>query len=91
MAKSAVVVTDSGGIQEETTVLGTPCITARENTERPITVQMGTNMIAGADPKNILNVFYQIVRGKTTSWSIPSLWDGKSGQRIVKIVKDTFG
>ncbi|MBN1805951.1 MAG: UDP-N-acetylglucosamine 2-epimerase (non-hydrolyzing) [Sedimentisphaerales bacterium] len=81
-----VVLTDSGGIQEETTVLKVPCITLRENTERPVTAQIGSNQIAGSDPEKILAAYRNATSGKWREPQIPPLWDGKAAQRIVKIL-----
>jgi UDP-N-acetylglucosamine 2-epimerase (non-hydrolysing) len=79
-----LVLTDSGGIQEETTVLGIPCLTLRENTERPITVEMGTNTIVGTDPQRITTAaFAALEEGPRRAQSIPPLWDGKTADRIL--------
>lgn len=83
---SAGVVTDSGGITEETTVLNIPCMTLRNSTERPETVTMGTNEIVGTDPNNIVPYLKKLVAGEWKSGSIPELWDGKAAERIVDIV-----
>jgi UDP-N-acetylglucosamine 2-epimerase (non-hydrolysing) len=84
---AAMVITDSGGIQEETTVLGTPCLTLRENTERPITIFCGTNQLLGSDPSAILPAAHRILTG---AWQppncTPDLWDGKAAQRIVDVL-----
>lgn len=87
---SFCVVTDSGGIQEETTYLGVPCITVRDNTERPVTVDIGTNFLAGTDFTNVLKIFDDIIVGKAKRGSIPPLWDGKSGHRLAKFLIDKF-
>lgn len=76
------VVTDSGGITEEATVLGVPCITLRENTERPETVTMGTNELAGTDPKNIPPLLSRMLAGQWKKGHIPPLWDGQAARRI---------
>jgi UDP-N-acetylglucosamine 2-epimerase (non-hydrolysing) len=89
MASCRLVITDSGGIQEETTVLGIPCITARENTERPITVEAGTNVIVGRDPNRIFEEAQKVLSGKGKKGMLPALWDGKSAERIVKILRDS--
>ncbi len=79
-----LVLTDSGGIQEETTVLGIPCLTLRENTERPITVDMGTNTIVGTDPQKITTAAFAALNGSITNNSrIPPLWDGHTADRIL--------
>lgn len=80
---AAVVITDSGGIQEETTVLKVPCVTLRENTERPITVTMGSNYLIGVHPDKIEATVNDILDGKEKKCSIPPLWDGHAGERIV--------
>jgi len=81
-----VVLTDSGGIQEETTVLKVPCITLRENTERPITAEIGSNQIVGTDPEKILAAYRNATGGKWREPQIPPLWDGKAAERIVRIM-----
>lgn len=81
-----IVLTDSGGLQEETTALGVPCITIRENTERPITVEEGTNVLVGTNPKRILEEAHKVLRGEGKCGRRPELWDGKAAERIVKIV-----
>ena len=81
-----IMFTDSGGVQEETTVLGTPCLTLRRNTERPITVKEGTNVLVGADPKLILEEAKRVLQCKTCEKRVPPLWDGKTSQRIADIV-----
>ena len=86
MAKAKVVVTDSGGIQEETTYLGVQCITVRENTERPVTVYIGTNHLVGTDSSAALNIFNIIINGEIKKGIIPPKWDGNSGKRIAKII-----
>ena len=75
--------TDSGGIQEETTALGVPCITMRENTERPITVEQGTNTIVGVDPELIISTFNEVVVNGGKAGNQPELWDGHAADRIV--------
>jgi UDP-N-acetylglucosamine 2-epimerase (non-hydrolysing) len=81
------VVTDSGGIQEETTVLGVPCLTVRENTERPITVTEGTNTLVGLDPERLKEEARQILCGKGKRGRAPALWDGQAAQRIVETLQ----
>lgn len=85
MAGSAIVLTDSGGIQEETTVLGIPCLTLRDNTERPITVSMGTNELVGNDPDRILSAAKRFLADPPVG-RIPPLWDGRAGERIAAIL-----
>jgi len=86
LSGARLVMTDSGGIQEETTVLGVPCLTLRDNTERPITVTMGTNKLVGTDPefihKSAVEVLQDPPRGQT-----PALWDGSAGRRIAEILR----
>ncbi len=84
-----MVLTDSGGLQEETTVLGVPCITMRHNTERPITNEVGTNVIVGNSPDKILAAADEVLQGKKTSGHIPEKWDGKTAERIVKFLLTT--
>ena len=81
-----VVVTDSGGIQEETTYLGVPCITVRENTERPVTVEIGTNTLVGQDMRRLREELYRVLNGQGKKGEIPPLWDGKAGERIADII-----
>jgi len=81
------VITDSGGIQEETTVLGVPCLTVRENTERPITITEGTNTLVGLDPERLEHEAHQILHGKGKQGRTPALWDGRAAQRIVGILE----
>jgi UDP-N-acetylglucosamine 2-epimerase (non-hydrolysing) len=83
---AAMVLTDSGGLQEETTALGVPCITLRENTERPITIEQGTNVLAGTDPAAIMAEARKVLAGDTKTGSRPELWDGKAAERIVEIL-----
>lgn len=83
---AAVVITDSGGIQEETTYLQTPCLTMRENTERPVTVTMGTNTLIGHDYGRLQREIGAIRDGNAKQGAIPPAWDGKSGERIAKIL-----
>jgi UDP-N-acetylglucosamine 2-epimerase (non-hydrolysing) len=80
------VITDSGGIQEETTFLGVPCITIRENTERPVTVNTGTNILIGRDMEKLESEVNNIISGNVRKGSIPQLWDGFSGNRIADII-----
>ncbi len=81
---ASLVLTDSGGLQEETTALGIPCITIRENTERPITIEEGTNTLAGTSAAGILLAFNSFKESKGRRGKIPELWDGKASERIVK-------
>jgi len=86
LSRARMVLTDSGGIQEETTALGVPCLTLRENTERPITVTQGTNQIVGQDPDKILAATRNILAGITKAGRVPDLWDGHAAERIVQIL-----
>lgn len=86
MKDAVVVLTDSGGVQEETTALGVPCITLRNNTERPITVEEGTNTIAGQNPDTILQIFDEVMRTGGKGGRIPEFWDGKAAVRIAQTI-----
>lgn len=81
------MLTDSGGLQEETTALKIPCITMRENTERPITIEVGSNVLAGTDPDKIIAFGKDAINGKWKKSEVPEFWDGKSSVRIVEILK----
>ena len=81
-----LIITDSGGIQEESTYLGVQCITVRENTERPVTVEIGTNRLIGTDLKKVENSALEVLEGKVKKGGIPELWDGKAAERIVDIL-----
>ena len=87
VASARIVLTDSGGIQEETTILGVPCLTLRENTERPITVDLGTNRIVGQDPDTIVAAFGDVMSGASVGGEAPPLWDGHAAERIVEILQ----
>ena len=84
MDHASVALTDSGGIQEETTALGVPCLTLRENTERPITISEGTNHLVGLNPEAILSTAQQVLRNDRQAARRPPLWDGQAAERIVK-------
>jgi len=84
LSKATLVLTDSGGIQEETTALGVSCLTLRTNTERPITIAEGTNQLVGTNPARILAAAREILRGKNKTGRIPPLWDGHAAERIVE-------
>ena len=88
MMNARALLTDSGGIQEETTFLGIPCITMRENTERPITAEIGTNVVAGRRVDYIRKLIDKIIQGEWKEHRIPPLWDGNAASRIVKILID---
>ena len=83
---AAVVLTDSGGLQEETTALGVPCITIRENTERPVTVDEGSNVLVGTDPARIVAEARKVLRGEGKQGRRPHLWDGMAAERIVAVL-----
>jgi UDP-N-acetylglucosamine 2-epimerase (non-hydrolysing) len=83
---ATVVLTDSGGLQEETTALGVPCVTIRENTERPITVEEGTNVLVGTDPERIKTAAFRVLRNESKLGRRPALWDGRAAERIVDIL-----
>lgn len=85
-----VVLTDSGGITEETTVMNVPCITLRNSTERPETCQIGTNVLVGTNPDKIKNAFKILLSGKWKQGSIPELWDGKTAKRIVDYLVEIY-
>jgi UDP-N-acetylglucosamine 2-epimerase (non-hydrolysing) len=90
MTQAKIVLTDSGGIQEETTILGVPCLTLRENTERPVTVSEGTNTIVGTDPDTMVRECLKILNHEAKKYQIPKFWDGHAAQRIVDVlVKST--
>jgi UDP-N-acetylglucosamine 2-epimerase (non-hydrolysing) len=91
MDHSRLVLTDSGGIQEETTVLGVPCLTLRKNTERPVTVEQGTNQIVGTDGQRIVEASRSVLRQESRSSRCPPLWDGKAAERIIDIVLKRLG
>jgi len=81
-----LVLTDSGGLQEETTALGIPCFTIRENTERPITIDEGTNVLVGTEKDLILAAYREFRNGKRKTGKVPQLWDGRAAERIVEIL-----
>ena len=87
-SSAKLVLTDSGGIQEETTVLKIPCITLRENTERPITAEIGSNQVVGTDTQKILAAYQNATSGNWRDPQVPPLWDGQASQRIVKILSE---
>ena len=91
MELSELVLTDSGGIQEETTALGVRCLTMRDNTERPITVSEGTNTIVGADPDRILTEARKVLDGEMKSGRVPKYWDGRAAVRIADILERDLG
>jgi UDP-N-acetylglucosamine 2-epimerase (non-hydrolysing) len=83
---ASAVITDSGGIQEETTFLGVPCLTVRENTERPVTVTMGTNVLVGRNMQRLRTEFERILSGRPKNGRVPPLWDGHASERIADIL-----
>lgn len=84
--QATVVITDSGGIQEETTFLGTPCLTMRENTERPVTITMGTNQLVGRDIAKMREAVSAILAGQRKPYRVPPFWDGKASERIAEVI-----
>jgi len=90
MKYSSIVLTDSGGIQEETTALEIPCVTIRENTERPVTVYTGTNVLAGTDRDRIVEAALQSLGDGVKGSRVPDLWDGKAAERIVGVFENYF-
>jgi len=86
MADARLVLTDSGGIQEETTVLGVPCLTLRRNTERPVTVEQGTNVLVGNSREAIVAAADKALAGAALHARVPELWDGKASERIAAIL-----
>jgi UDP-N-acetylglucosamine 2-epimerase (non-hydrolysing) len=91
MAEARLVLTDSGGIQEETTVLQVPCLTLRENTERPVTVEQGTNRLIGVDPAAIVDAAKQSLAAPAGAARIPEMWDGKAAGRILDVLEQALG
>ncbi len=89
-ANAKIVLTDSGGIQEETTILKVPCITLRENTERPVTVTIGSNQVVGTDTEKIVTAYKSAISGNYREPQIPPLWDGQAAKRIVSIFEQLF-
>jgi UDP-N-acetylglucosamine 2-epimerase (non-hydrolysing) len=88
--RAAIVITDSGGIQEETTYLGVPCLTYRENTERPVTVTTGTNKVVGTNPQSLLSEARAALKCIRRSTQVPALWDGSAAKRIVSVIRNYF-
>ncbi|MEW6380572.1 MAG: UDP-N-acetylglucosamine 2-epimerase (non-hydrolyzing) [bacterium] len=86
--RAKVIITDSGGIQEETTFLGIPCLTVRENTERPVTITTGTNILVGQDMKRLKEEVERLLAGAGGKGTIPPLWDGKASERIAMVLKE---
>ncbi len=90
MKSAKIVITDSGGIQEETTVLGVPCLTVRHNTERPITIDVGTNVLVGTARDKIIAEADRVLRGSAVEHGIPPLWDGRTAGRIADVLEKHF-
>jgi UDP-N-acetylglucosamine 2-epimerase (non-hydrolysing) len=91
MDHARLVLTDSGGVQEETTALGVPCLTLRENTERPATIEQGTNQLVGSDPTRLIAAARKVLGDERGPGSLPPLWDGHAASRIVEIILERFG
>jgi UDP-N-acetylglucosamine 2-epimerase (non-hydrolysing) len=85
-ANARLVITDSGGIQEETTALGVPCLTVRHNTERPVTVEVGSNALVGTDPAQVVPAALAVLEGRGQKGRVPDLWDGRAAERIAPIL-----
>jgi UDP-N-acetylglucosamine 2-epimerase (non-hydrolysing) len=90
LSEARLVLTDSGGIQEEATIFGIPCITLRDNTERPVTLECGTNVLVGSDPEKIIREFDRLSGSRQQSNRSPLYWDGNAAKRIVKVLVDEF-
>jgi UDP-N-acetylglucosamine 2-epimerase (non-hydrolysing) len=88
-AQARIVVTDSGGVQEETTILGVPCVTLRENTERPVTVSEGTNVLAGTGKQGIVEAFTRVLEAPARQ-VVPRYWDGQAAGRIASVLSEVF-
>jgi len=88
LSGARLVLTDSGGVQEEATFLGVPCLTLRESTERPATVTHGTNRVVGTDPTRILEEIQRVLAAARGPRLVPPLWDGQAAARIVRILTD---
>ena len=90
-AEARLVLTDSGGIQEETTILKVPCLTLRENTERPVTIDVGCNQLVGSDPERILAAFRRVMATEQFTCGTPEMWDGHAAERIAEILIQQAG
>src|SRR5262249_22209311 len=88
MRQARLVITDSGGIQEETTALGVPCLTVRENTERPITITEGTNTLVGTSPAALVRAAETTIATGGKRGRVPERWDGKTAERVVDLIRD---
>jgi UDP-N-acetylglucosamine 2-epimerase (non-hydrolysing) len=91
MADARLALTDSGGVQEETTALGVPCLTLRETTERPVTVTNGTNMVVGTDSCRILTAVNEVLAAGPMPRRLPPLWDGQTAPRIARLLAEAEG
>src|SRR5204862_2377506 len=87
-SNARIVLTDSGGLQEETTILRVPCLTLRHNTERPVTITHGTNILVGPDRGRILEAFTRVMNGDWEFAGPPEYWDGQAAKRIVRVIRD---
>jgi UDP-N-acetylglucosamine 2-epimerase (non-hydrolysing) len=90
-SQAKLILTDSGGLQEETTALGVPCLTLREQTERPITVEQGTNLVVGTDPVRITEEAERALSGQGKQGRIPEKWDGRTAERIAGLYEQVLG
>jgi UDP-N-acetylglucosamine 2-epimerase (non-hydrolysing) len=90
-SQSKLILTDSGGLQEESTALGIPCLTFRENTERPVTVTDGTNTVVGCDPRRIVSEARAALEGRGKAGRVPELWDGRASERVAAVIRDWQG
>jgi len=89
--QATAIITDSGGIQEESTYLQVPCITMRDNTERPVTVEIGSNVLAGTDPARVRQAIDDVMSGHLRAGAVPELWDGHAAERIVDVIAGEVG
>lgn len=91
MSNAGIVLTDSGGLQEETTILGVPCLTLRHNTERPVTITHGTNIMVGPGKARILDAFRRVLSGDWKTAGPPEYWDGHAAERIIRVIREIRG